>query len=194
MDAVFNLIAQYGAWVYALLFLYCGIKSGALPLFAGYAAAQGALGPVPVTIASFMGGYLGDELRFWWARRFGIAALARRPRIARVYQKAAAMFDRYGPWYIFLYRYPKGLRTIGALPVGLGRMRWLPFSLLNAASAAIWAVALVGAGFFLGEAIAETAAQNWGFVSVGLLAAVIGVAAILAWRLNRTTPHNTARP
>ncbi len=41
METVFQLLQDYGAAVYVILFLYCVLKSGALPLFGGYAAQQG---------------------------------------------------------------------------------------------------------------------------------------------------------
>ena len=36
--------------------------------------------------------------------------------------RAQRLMARYGALYIFLYRYPKGMRTIGALPLDLGDM------------------------------------------------------------------------
>jgi membrane protein DedA with SNARE-associated domain len=40
-----------------------------LPLFAGIAAQAGTLDVVAVAAASFAGGTLGDEARYWTARR-----------------------------------------------------------------------------------------------------------------------------
>ena len=65
-------------------------------------------------------------------------------------QRAADMIEKYGTAYIFLYRYPKGMRTIGALPVGLTNISWLKFTLLNGASALLWTGLLVGAGYSFG--------------------------------------------
>lgn len=57
MEGVLALIEQYGLLVYLLLFGYCALKSGWLPLFAGYAAHTGALYVGFVALATFMGGY-----------------------------------------------------------------------------------------------------------------------------------------
>lgn len=59
MDTVLTLIGDYGTAVYVILFLYCALKSGALPLFGGYAAQQGVLDPVLVSVAALAGGYGG---------------------------------------------------------------------------------------------------------------------------------------
>lgn len=71
MEAIISLISQYGTLVYLLLFGYCALKSGSLPLFGGYAAQAGALDVALVAVATFAGGYLGDELRLPW--RGGLA-------------------------------------------------------------------------------------------------------------------------
>jgi hypothetical protein len=43
METILQIISDYGVLSYAILFLYCALKSGALPLFAGIAAHLGAL-------------------------------------------------------------------------------------------------------------------------------------------------------
>jgi len=86
------------------------------------------------------------------------------------------LLKRYGTAYIFLYRYPKGLRTIGSLPLGVTDISWRRFTLLNAASALTWVILLVGIGYAFGEVIEEAVTQGWGAVSVGLL--IISVALI----------------
>ncbi|WP_417517817.1 DedA family protein [Minwuia sp.] len=168
--------------VYILLFGYCALKSGALPLLAGVLAHSGALDVVPVLAASFLGGYIGDEMRFFVARRYGDKLFASRPRWRAYVERAAQVMERYGTAYVFLYRYPKGMRTIGALPLGLSEISWMRFTLLNAASAALWSGVLVGLGFFLGDQLAEAAESWWGTASVVLLAIFL----IAGWFAFRT--------
>lgn len=176
MDTVLQLIGDYGTAVYVILFLYCALKSGALPLFGGYAAQQSVLDPLLVTVAALAGGYLGDELRFAVARRYGTSWVSGRPRLALWMKRSEQLLQRYGVAYIFLYRYPKGMRTIGSLPLGMTDISWSRFTLLNAASALVWALLLVGAGYAFGEAIEGAVVQGWGVASVGLL--VISIALI----------------
>ena len=181
MDTILSLISDYGTLVYLLLFGYCALKSGALPLFGGYAAHAGALDLGYVALATFAGGYLGDELRFVLGRKYGVGVVKRRPRLRGLLEKAAAMFEKYGTAYIFIYRYPKGMRTIGALPVGLTNISWLKFTLLNGASALLWTGLLVGAGYSFGSAIEEIVKSSWGLVSVVLLLFFF-IGAVFAWK------------
>jgi len=81
-----------------------------------------------------------------------------------------ALMDRYGAGYIFLYCYPKGMRTIGALPVGLATMPWMRFTALNAASASVWMALLVGGGFLFGAQLDDVMATGRSLVSVAMLA------------------------
>jgi len=181
MDTLFQLLRDYGSAVYIILFLYCALKSGALPLFGGYAAQQGVLDPVWVAIAAFSGGYLGDELRFFLARKYGDSLTNNRPKFKAWLNKAKLMLEHYGTAYIFLYRYPKGMRTIGAFPVGLTSLVWFKFTVLNAASAIAWVVILVGSGYAFGGAIDKAVADNWGVASTVMLGVFILIT-LAAWR------------
>lgn len=64
MDELQSFFDAYGLWLYPALFAYCALKSGALPLFAGIAAANGLLDLRWVAISTLAGGILGDEAPF----------------------------------------------------------------------------------------------------------------------------------
>jgi membrane-associated protein len=190
MTQILDIVREYGALTYALLFVYSAVKSGSLPLFAGIAAHAGALDPFAAGSAALAGGYLGDEVRFWAARRYGDRLAARFEWFAPAIARTSAILERHGNWYIFLYRYPKGMRTVGALPLGLTSIAWRSFTAMNAASAVLWATILVGAGYLLGGSIAEIAEANFGALSVVLLMAGLAAFALALWstRPPRTRP------
>ena len=181
MDVLLNLLDEYGHLAYVLLFLYCAMKSGALPLFSGMAAQYGYLDLSLVMLVVFCGGYLGDELRFYWVRRYGEGFIMTRPRLAKLASNAKLLLDRYGLIYMFIYRYPKGMRTIGAIPVALTEIKWIKFTCLNAASAALWTAILSGAGFVFGRTLENLVSQQWGVFSVVLLLVFLALS-YLGWR------------
>lgn len=181
METILSWIEVNAALVYILLFSYCALKSGALPLFAGILAGNGTLMAEAVLAATFLGGYLGDEIRFALGRRYGPGLGAGRPRLRRMMDRCRLLMDRHGALYIFLYRYPKGMRTIGALPVGMGTMPWSRFTRLNAASAGLWSVLLVGMGSLFGDSIQHLAETRWAAASIALLVLFV----ILTWILAR---------
>ena len=191
IDSILQLLDQYGAVVYLLLFGYCALKSGWLPLFAGYAAFLGALDVALVALAAFAGGYLGDELRFAAARAYGVRWVSGSSRLSRLFQRASSLAERHGKAYIFLYRYPKGLRTIGALPIGLTTMRWPQFTCLNAASAAVWVLVLVGGGYAFGASFDALGAGPLTAVSILLLVMFL-LALTRLWRNSPIQEHQPA--
>ena len=169
MQTVLDLLTEYGWMVYLILFCYCALKSGWLPLFAGYAAYAGALEVHYIVLATFLGGYLGDEVRFFAAKKYGVRWIARSGTFSSLFTRAQTLAEQHGTAYIFMYRYPKGLRTIGALPLGLTSLRWGPFTSLNAASAALWTGVMVGGGYFFGERFDAFGIENLTAISILLL-------------------------
>lgn len=181
MEAFLLLLNQYGTIVYVILFCYCALKSGWLPLFAGYAAHSGALDIGLVALVTFAGGYLGDELRFSIARNYGTRWLDRPTRLGRLFMRSRDLADRYGTAYLFIYRYPKGLRTIGALPIGLTDMSRSRFSVLNASSALLWVMVLVGGGYTFGATFDAIGIKNLTAISI-LMLCVFFIALYQLWR------------
>ena len=98
---------------------------------------------------------------------------------------AKILVGRYGWAYMFLCRYPKGMRTVGALPVGLGTKSWPAFTALNAASAILWTTILVGLGYVFGAQVEQVVNAGWGLASTLLLVVMIAVFAFVWWRTNR---------
>ena len=132
----------------------------------------------PLFMVQNAAGVIRPQLVGW--RRYAILSIPE-----KAYAAAKILVAKYGWAYIFLYRYPKGMRTIGALPVGLGSMSWARVTVLNAGSAIVWTVCLVMAGFVFGAQIDEAVETGWGFASVVLLAAMLLLSVFAWWRINR---------
>jgi membrane protein DedA with SNARE-associated domain len=191
LDTILTIIKDYGWLSYLILFAYCALKSGSLPLFAGIAAQLGALNIFVVATLVFLGGYLGDELRFYIGRKYGVQNLSSRPWYQRSVSAAKRLLAHYGKAYIFLYRYPKGMRTIVALPVALTNMTWTTFTLLNFTSALLWTFAMVGGGYMFGSAIERLVGEHWGVFSVCLLLVFIFVSYIALKQVNKKVAKAT---
>lgn len=191
MDYLLGLIQQHGGWVYLGLFAYCLLKSGTLPLFAGFAAQQQALDLGWVVAVVLAGGVLGDEGRFWLGRRYGDGWAEGRPQIQKWIRRCRLLLEHYGVWYLFLYRYPKGMRTIGALPVGLTQMPWSQFSVLNFASALTWTNVMVGLGYVFGASIQSAIEQGYGLITLVLLLGMVAWGWWLIRQLEQAVDQNS---
>ena len=181
MDSLTSLVETHGLWVYAVLFAYAAVKSGGLPFFAGYAAQIGALDIGFVIAACLSGTYLGDEARFAAGRKWGQGVIDRFPSLQSRTRLALSLIERHRAWYVLGYRFAKGLRTIGALPLGMTAMRWRTFSLLNLIASLVWAIVVVGLGYGAGSLLDA----SWGIAgqmaAFSLLIVYIG-GGWLVWR------------
>jgi membrane protein DedA with SNARE-associated domain len=183
---ILDIIRDQGDAIYALLVSGSAWNSLLLPLFAGYAVRLDALAYMPTVAAVWAGGFLGDEVRFWLARKYGSGLFAQMPKLRAGIERAARVVDRHQWWLVFVYRYPHGIRGVAAFAFGLSNMPRLRFSALNFVSAGIWSNALVAAGYAFADvsdrALGETATQ----AALVLLAAFLGLAWILSKRLEKT--------
>jgi len=73
-------------------------------------------------------------------------------------------------------------------------MTWKRFTVLNAASAFVWASLLIGGGFLLGEAVASSVFSNWAAMSVALLVLFVLLAGLLHWRMRKTFADQDLSP
>jgi len=162
-------IAEYGTWVYALLFAIIFIETGLvimpfLPgdslLFVAGSLAAGANASLDLATLFFLlfaAAVLGDNINYWVGRFFG-------PRVAkwRLFgrelvrkkhlDKTHAYFEKYGVKTIIIARFVPIVRTITPFVAGVGAMdykrKFLPFDIFGGA---LWIGLLLLAGFLFGQ-------------------------------------------
>jgi membrane-associated protein len=162
-------IAEYGTWVYALLFAIIFIETGLviMPFLPGdsllfvagslAAGANASLDLATLFLLLFAAAVLGDNINYWVGRFFG-------PRVAKwrllgrdlVQQKhldkTHAYFEKYGVKTIIIARFVPIVRTITPFVAGIGAMsyrrKFLPFDVLGGA---LWIGLLLLSGFLFGQ-------------------------------------------
>jgi membrane protein DedA with SNARE-associated domain len=182
---ILELVRQHGNAVYALVFGYAAAHSLILVLFAGYAAQVAALDWLTLVLVCWTGSFVGDVIRFWIGRRFGIAWLGGFPRLHRGVQRAARLVDRHYLWLPLVHRYPHGIRNLAGFAFGISRLPWPTFLVLNFVAAGVWAFVLVSAGYAFGQ-VAEATLNN-AASGLGMTALVVflGLAWVLSHKLER---------
>ena len=152
-----------------------------LPL-AGYRSATGNFEFYLMVIAATVGSLLGSSIIYgvgrWagdkriegWIDRYGKWMVITREDL----EKSRVWFRRYGTQAVIIARVIPGMRSIISLPAGLTGMPYSKFAFLTVLGSACWNLALIGAGYFLGN--------NWSQVEVWLdpISPVIYAAIILA--------------
>ena len=180
-----DLVANYGIWVYAILFLIIFAETGlvvtpflpgdSLLFAAGALAASGALDPGGIVLLLVAAAILGDAVNYAVGRMVGtrIIHLAQTdPRWGRWIKpayvaKAHEFFERHGGKAIVLARFMPIVRTFVPFVAGVAEMRYPAFALYNVTGAVTWVGVCVGAGYIFGNV--PIVKENFSLVALGIV-------------------------
>jgi membrane-associated protein len=189
-------VGQYGAWVYALLFLIIFVETGVvvmpfLPgdslLFIVGAMCGAGLMNLPLVMGLLLvAAILGDQTNYTIGRYFG-------PRVfqwedsrlfsRKGFDQAHAFYEKYGGITIILARFMPFIRTFVPFVAGVAEMTRRKFTLFNVVGGFIWVVGLTLAGYLFGNLpFVQTHLSKiiWALILVPGLIAVFG-----AWKARR---------
>ena len=160
---LFELVEQYGLWVYAILFTIVFCETGLvvtpfLPgdslLFAsGVVAGAGLMGYGEIMLVLLPAGILGDTMNYCIGRHVGPAIFARENHFLKKEHllKAHHFYARHGGKAIVLARFVPVVRTFAPFVAGIALMYPATFFFFNITGCILWVGGLVSAGFFLGN-------------------------------------------
>src|SRR5215207_9443965 len=201
MDRLLTLIEHYG---YLVILFGVMLESTGVPLpgetillAAGVLVQRGHLDLGDTIAFGILGAVLGDQIGYWVGREGGRPFVLRWGRYLFITParlgRAEAFFARHGGKAVFLARFFSGLRVFGALVAGISRMRWGTFLIYNALGGAVWATAVVLAGYFLGSSLGLV--ERWLGRATLVLAVVLAVAVgfYLAYRWAAAHPERLRR-
>jgi membrane protein DedA with SNARE-associated domain len=147
-------------------------------ILGGFAAHRGYLSLPLVITAAFAGSLLGDQFYFFMGRRRGRSFLAKHPNWDEKIDRFRGLMERFGTPFILLFRFLYGLRTVAPFAIGLSDVSTVKFVILNAVSAAIWAVALGVLGYFFGHAM-EIVLKDVKKYELAVMAGLVAVAVVI---------------
>src|SRR3954471_20576433 len=155
-----DFVAQYGAWVYVLLFAIVFCETGlvvtpflpgdSLLFVAGAIAAVGGMDIFAVTATLIAAALCGDNVNYWAGRWAGPKLFARFINEKHL-ERAHAFYEKHGGKTIILARFVPIVRTYAPFVAGIGRMPYLRYLSYCVAGALIWVVALCTVGYFFGN-------------------------------------------
>lgn len=173
-------IENYGAWVYALLFLIVFCETGLvvtpfLPgdslLFAvGALAAQGLMEWEIVAPLLLVAAILGDAVNYSIGKWLGPKVFQYKDSIffkQAHLQKAHAFYEKYGGRAIILARFVPIVRTFAPFVAGIGTMSYKKFALYNVIGAVAWVGLFIGGGYIFGGL--EVVQKNMKLVILGII-------------------------
>jgi membrane-associated protein len=178
------LVAQYGTWIYAILFAIVFCETGlvvtpflpgdSLLFVAGTLADTGGM-DISVLIAVLLSAaVLGDNVNYWIGRWFGQRVLhwgEGAPSLFNrsAYDKAHAFYERWGPLTMTMARFVPIVRTFAPFVAGVSRMRYSRYFFFDFLGGLIWVFTLSLAGYWFG---------NLPVVKTNLSAVMMGIIAL----------------
>lgn len=157
-------VTQYGAWVYALLFLIVFVETGVvvMPFLPGdsllfVVGAMCGVGLMSYPLACTVlitAAFLGDQCNYTIGRFFG-------PKVfqwehsrwfnKKAFDKAHNFYETYGGFTIIAARFMPFLRTFAPFVAGVAEMSRVKFVTYNILGALLWVLGICTAGYFLGS-------------------------------------------
>lgn len=197
------LVAQYGLWIYGILFLIIFCETGlvvtpflpgdSLLFVAGTLAATGQMDAHLLVVLLIIAAITGDALNYSIGRLFGErlfsnphSRLFKRQHLERTQQ----FYARHGGKTIIFARFVPIVRTFAPFVAGMGRMHYRHFALFNVIGGIVWVTGFVYAGYYFGNI--PVIKQNLELLILGIIFVSVLPGIIEFWRQRRRHSSETA--
>jgi len=198
-----NIISQYGAWTYGLLFFVIFMETGFvvtpfLPgdslLFAAGTFASPVMGSALniyllvglLTLAAVM----GDTTNYWIGHFVGDRAYNSRWIKREYLDRTKAFFKKHGGKTIFLARFVPIIRTFAPFVAGVGKMPYGYFFSYNVVGAMVWVPLFTFAGYFFGNI--PFVQRNFEFVIIAIILISLVPVIFEAWKARQASARGKA--
>ena len=177
-----GLVAQYGTWVYAILFVIVFCETGLIVLpflpgdsllfVAGALAAAGGMHIGLLIVLLIVAAVLGDAVNYAAGAWFG-------PKVFRwensrffnrtAFDRTHDFYEKHGGKTVIIARFMPLIRTFAPFVAGVGQMSYARFAMFNVTGAVLWVTSLSLAGYWFG---------NLPWVKDNLTAVILAIIAI----------------
>ena len=196
-----ELLASYGIWIYAILFLVVFAETGfvvtpflpgdSLLFGVGALAAVDTSGNLSAPLAAALliaAAILGNTTNFHIGRLIGPRAFSGRYRFLKVkyLRRTEEFFARHGGMAVVLSRFVPIVRTFAPFVAGVGRMNVARFQGYNVSGAVLWVLLFVCGGYLFGNI--PLIRNNFGIVTILIIVVSVLPAVFALLRPNRDTP------
>ena len=186
---LFDLILNYGIWIYAILFLIIFVETGlvVMPLLPGdsllFAAGTFCAGVVNdgktaelnlwlVLVLLIVAAILGDGLNYFFGKTIGLKVLSWKIKGRQIVKQkyidqTHAFYEKHGPKTIIIARFVPIVRTFAPFVAGIGKMSYAKFIRFNIIGGVAWVIGLTLMGYFFGNL--EFVQKNFETVIFGII-------------------------
>lgn len=192
-----ELIAEYGVWTYALLFLIVFCETGlvvtpflpgdSLLFAAGALAATGAMNVHFLWLLLLVAAILGDAVNYAIGRRVGPVVFRKETRFIKKQhlERTHEFYERHGGKTIVLARFIPIIRTFAPFVAGVALMGYTRFASYNVVGALLWVTLFLYGGYFFGNL--PVVKDNFSIVIVAIIAISL-VPVFVEWLRGRRAP------
>ncbi|OZI64416.1 VTT domain-containing protein [Bordetella genomosp. 11] len=189
-------VAQYGSWVYLVLFLIVFGETGfvvlpflpgdSLLFIAGAFGASGHIDPMLLGVLLIVAAITGNTLNYAVGRYIGPRVFSMNVRFLdrTALMRTHAFYEKHGGKTIILSRFIPLVRTFAPFVAGVAEMSVARFQLFNITGAILWVGSLVTAGYFFGNIPMVKERLNL-IVLIGLGAAILPLVLAGLWKVFR---------
>lgn len=171
-DHLFEMILNYGVWIYAILFLIIFVETGlvVMPFLPGdsllFVAGTFCAGITKdgqtaelnlwlVLILLLIAAVIGDALNYYLGKKVGLKMLQWKIRGKQLVKqeyidKTHTFYEKHGPKTIIIARFVPIVRTFAPFVAGIGEMSYGKFFRFNLIGGFSWVVGLTLLGYFFG--------------------------------------------
>ena len=182
---LFDLVASYGAWVYAILFAIVFAEPGlvvtpflpgdSLLFAAGAIAATGALDVWLLATLIALAAIAGNTVNYGIGRSAGHRIIERArtdPRWGRwispaYVARAQQFFERHGGKAVVMGRFMPIVRTFVPFVAGAAEMSYSAYTFYNVVGSVAWVGTCIGAGYVFGNV--PIVKENFSAVAIGIV-------------------------
>jgi membrane protein DedA with SNARE-associated domain len=143
-----QLLNHYG---YLAIFIGSILEGETILTLAGFFVHKGYLLFVPSILCATAGGMIGDQVGFLLGRYYGTRLLQHFPKLDPLVEKTNRLLCKHSSIIIIGVRFMYGLRIAGPIAIGMSKVSFSRFLLLNAMGALFWATIIVSFGYLFGQ-------------------------------------------
>lgn len=178
-DHLNELILQYGAFTYGILFLVIFAETGfvftpflpgdSLLFAAGTFAAKDSFDVHLLFILLSIAAILGDTVNYWIGHFIGPKLFDKYPRVLKkeYLDRTHKFYEKHGGKTIIIARFIPIIRTFAPFVAGVGSMTYSKFIAYNIIGGIVWCAVFIYSGYFFGNL--EFVKNNFSIVIIAII-------------------------
>lgn len=138
-----SLLQNYG---YLTVLIGAFFEGETVLLLGAYAVQQEIFNFWWLILAGALGALIGDQFYYHIGSKFGHDFINTRPNLAKKFEKASFLIEKYPTITILCMRFAWGLRTIIPISFGIKKYNYTHYLCINVIASLIWATTIVSIG------------------------------------------------